>query len=72
VAVARLSLPRGIALLRVDTAFGKFVVCSSALTEEEERIARAIAADRIRRRAAISAVLLNVLDLLAVIQDAAA
>ena len=50
-------------------ALGKLVVCSDQLTAEEERIARAIAADRIRR--GVTIVMLNVIELMAVIQDAA-
>lgn len=42
------ALPRGVALLRVDTPIGRVLVISDRLSEHERHIAQVIAAYRIR------------------------
>lgn len=67
--MGRRSLPRGIAVVRVQTPFGRIVVWSDALTEDEARTARLIAFQRIQ--AGARAVVVSMLDVAAAIAEAA-
>lgn len=63
-------LPRGIALVRVQTPLGRWVVVSDRLSEEEARAARLIACERAKHGA--RAIVLGEMELVAALQDAAA
>jgi hypothetical protein len=62
-------LPRGLALVRVETPIGRIVWVSDRLSPAEERAARILACDRVRQGA--RAVVLSELELSAVLEGAA-
>lgn len=62
-------LPRGIALVRVETAFGRWVVVSDRLSDEEARAARLIACERARHGA--RAIVLGEMEVVDALREAA-
>ena len=64
-----MTLPRGIALVRVETPLGKWVAVSDRLSEEEAKVARIVASERVRRGA--RAVVLGEIEVAAMLRDAA-
>lgn len=63
------SLPHGVACVRVEIPLGRIVVCSSSLTEEEARVARAVAFQKVKDGA--RAVVISMLELATVMREAA-
>jgi len=64
-----MNLPRGIALVRVQTPLGKWVVVSDRLSADEAQVARIIACERARQGA--HAVVLGELEVVSTLHDAA-